>query len=150
VTYNFASANFSTSEVFSTTGTRTNTAGGGSIPYDGSPGTLNTANVPGDIAGGTIYALVYNGATFASSLEIGVFSGESIGWLWTDNEALVQVTDFYFGGSTLDGVVAHIGTASDDPFTNPHRLAAIPEPSRALLGLIGLTGVMFRRRRAKA
>jgi hypothetical protein len=48
-------------------------------------------------------------------------------------------------------MTALVGTASESIFESPHRVAtieAIPEPSRALLGLIGLTGVMFRRRRA--
>lgn len=147
LTYSVTGSTFSANLSYSTTGTRTNTSSSSTLPYDLSTGPFNNANVPGDIAGGIVYALVYNGASFATSTEIGVFSAEAFGWLWNDNEDLITSTDFDFGLDSGSGMVAHIGTASLDPSSSPHRLAAIPEPSRALLGLIGLTGVMFRRRR---
>ncbi len=145
--YSVTGSNFVSSPAYSTTGTRTKTDGSGSISYDL---TGDNSNVAGDIAGGVIYALVYNGASFELSTEIGVFSAEAFGFLWNDNQDLAQDAFFSFGLDSVGGMVAQIGTASANPFTTPHSLAAIPEPSRALLGLIGLTGVMFRRRRAKA
>jgi hypothetical protein len=145
---NISASSFDTTLTYGTTGNRTTTNGLTTLPYDLSTGAFNNANVAGDIAGGTIYALVYNGASFNLSTEVGVFSAFDFGWLWNDNDDLVTTTDFNFGLDSGSGMVAHIGTASADPSTSAHRLAAIPEPSRALLGLIGLTGVMFRRRRA--
>jgi hypothetical protein len=145
--YDVAASTFTSGNTYtySTTGSRTKTDGSGSIPYDLSG---DNSNVAGDIAGGVIYALVYNGASFELSTEIGVFSAEAFGFLWNDNQDVAQDAFFSFGLDSGTGMVAQIGTASVDPFTTPHSLAAIPEPSRALLGLIGLTGVMFRRRRA--
>lgn len=148
LTYSVTASTFGTSLSYSTTGTRTSTDTLTTLPYDLSTGAFNNANVAGDIAGGIVYALVYNGASFSTSTEIGVFSAEAFGWLWNDNEDLITSTDFDFGLDSGSGMVAHIGTASADPSTSAHRLAAIPEPSRAVLGLIGLTGIMFRRRRA--
>jgi hypothetical protein len=72
--------------------------------------------------------------------------------LWIDDQQIpTDGSTFSFDVSSGDGMTALVGTASESIFESPHRLAtiaAIPEPSRALLGLIGLTGVMFRRRRA--
>jgi hypothetical protein len=117
------------------------------IAYDLTPGS-NAASLL-DIAGTTIYAWVLNSNVNASVTEHGIFSSF---YLWTDADQLLPDNNstFSFDVSSGDGMTAHIGTASDDIFNpaSPHRLAAIPEPSRALLGLIGLTGVMFRRRRA--
>lgn len=145
--YSVTGSTFNSSPTYSTTGSRTKTDGSGSISYDLSG---DNSNVAGDIAGGVIYALVYNGASFELSTEIGVFSAEAFGFLWNDNQDIATDAFFSFGLDSVSGMVAQIGTASADPFTTPHSLAAIPEPSRAVLGLIGLTGVMFRRRRAKA
>jgi hypothetical protein len=115
--------------------------------YDLTP--VDNSVDPAAIAGRQIYAWVLDNAAFGSVLEHGIFS--NAGYLWIDDQQIpADFSTFSFDVSSLDGMVAHVGTASDDIFNpaSPHRLAAIPEPSRAVLGLIGLTGVMFRRRRA--
>lgn len=111
----------------------------------------NSVN-PAAIAGRQIYAWVLNDAAFGSATEHGIFTNAA--YLWIDDQQIPNDNStFSFDVSSGDGMTALVGTASDDIFNpaSPHRLAtiaAIPEPSRALLGLIGLTGVMFRRRRA--
>lgn len=113
---------------------------------------LNNANNLGDIAGSAIYAWVLNNASNLLATEHGIFESEAFGTTWTDAQAPGSTdSGFSFDINSGDGFNALIGTASADIATDRHRLAtieAIPEPSRALLGLIGLTGVMFRRRRA--
>jgi hypothetical protein len=110
---------------------------------------LNNANNAGDIAGSAIYAWVLNNASNLLVTEHGIFESEAFGTTWTDAQSPGSTdSGFSFDISSGDGFNALIGTASADIGTTRHTLAAIPEPSRALLGLIGLTGVMFRRRRA--
>jgi hypothetical protein len=117
------------------------------LQYDTS--LLNNANNPGDIAGSAIYAWVLNNASNLLATEHGIFESEAFGTTWTDAQSPGSTdSGFSFDISSGDGFNALIGTASADIGTTRHTLAAIPEPSRALLGLIGLTGVMFRRRRA--
>lgn len=110
---------------------------------------LNNANDAGDIAGSAIYAWVLNNASNLLATEHGIFESEAFGTTWTDAQSPGNTdSGFSFDIISGDGFNALIGTASADISTTRHTLAAIPEPSRALLGLIGLTGVMFRRRRA--
>jgi hypothetical protein len=128
------------------------TAGGtyGSLPYDSSAGAVS--NVAGDIAGSTIYAWVLNNATTLSATEHAIFSTASV---WTDADQVpVNDSSFSWQAGTA-GLTAHIGSLSTGadigagaPSHSLAAVAAVPEPSRALLGFIGFAAMLFRRRRA--
>ena len=149
--YNIVANNaFESLNYNNTTGVTTYTSGDGlsTLFYDLTP-VDNSVNAAA-IAGRQIYAWVLNNTVFGSATEHGIFS--NAGYLWIDDQQIpTDGSTFSFDVSSGDGMTALVGTASESIFESPHRLAtiaAIPEPSRALLGLIGLTGVMFRRRRA--
>ena len=115
------------------------------VPYDLSAGG-STANVAGDIAGELIYMWVLN----AGQTEQAIFS--KAGNFWIDGDI---PADSAFGWDVTSGITAHIGSVSAGPDlgggVSSHQLAtvgAIPEPSRAVLGVIGLGFVFLRRRRA--
>lgn len=118
--------------------------------YDDTP--LNNADVGTDIASSPIYAWVLNNATIGSATQQGIFSAAAFGFNWTDaQQPGSSDSNFSFDLGSADGLVAHIGTAVVDPSVGGHQLAAIgvvPEPSKAIFGLLGLSAVMFRRRRA--
>ena len=118
------------------------------VPYDLS---ANTSNVGGDIAGSTVYAWVLNNTNPSLATEHAVFS--RTGSVWTDAQTIpVNSTSFSWATTTGAEVTAHIGTvlggANIGGSANAHSLAAIPEPSRAMLGFIGFAAMLFRRRRA--
>jgi hypothetical protein len=123
---------------------------GASRNYDDTP--LNNADVGTDIASSAIYAWVLNNATIGSATEQGIFSAAAFGFNWTDAQQPGSTDSvFSFDLGSADGMVAHIGTAVVDPSTGGHQLASIgvvPEPSKAVFGFLGLTAVLFRRRRA--
>lgn len=116
-------------------------------PYDLSAGT--TADVGGDIAGELVYAWILNNAVTASATEHAVISS---GQTWTDGDTPAN-NDTSYSWATTDGagVTAHIGTLLGGPniggAANAHQLAQVPEPSRAVLGFLGLGALFFRRRR---
>lgn len=112
--------------------------------YDGT--LLDNSNVTTDIASSPIYAWVLNNTNNNLVTEHGLFSSAS--YNWTDAQQIGGTNSTFSFDISAPNIVAHIGTASSNFGSQPHQLAAIPEPSRAVLGLIGLTGVMFRRRRA--
>ena len=146
-TYTINSASFSDSLSYANTGSYLAGDGVTSRLYDGTA--LDNSDVSTDIAKGPIYAWVLNNATNALVTEMGIFEAAAFGFVWIDaQEPGSSDSAFSFDLTTGDGLSAVLGTASSDLNVSGHRLAAIPEPSRALLGLIGLTGVMFRRRRA--
>lgn len=125
------------------------TAGGtyGALPFDASTGAVS--NVAGDIAGSTIYAWILNNATTLSATEHAIFSTASV---WTDADTVpVNDSSFSWQAGTA-GLTAHIGSLSSGADIGggvaSHSLAAVPEPSRAVLGFIGFAALLFRRRRA--
>lgn len=128
------------------------TAGGtyGALPYDGSAS--STSNVAGDIAGSTIYAWILNNANTLSATEQAIFSTSQV---WTDADT-VPVNDSSMSWQAgTSGLVAHIGSLSSGadigagaPSHSLASIAAVPEPSRAMLGFVGLAAMLFRRRRA--
>lgn len=139
----------------STTYDETGTFGG--LPYDGS---LTNTNVAGDIAGSKVYLWVYNSNDALLATEQLIFSSDA---LWGDSDNLdllnnIVPTNFAWD-SAAAGLTAHIGSiASVDSPVYPgvgitaHQtalVAAIPEPSRAMLAGLGL-GVAFLRRRRRA
>lgn len=117
--------------------------------YDGTA--LDNSNVTTDLAGEAIYAWVLNNSSFGSVTEHGIFSAPSF-FTWTDAQAFGSTdSSFAFDLASTDGLIAHVGTASASPGTTQHSLAAVaavPEPSRAMLGFFGLAAMLFRRRRA--
>ncbi|MBE7498329.1 MAG: hypothetical protein HS117_25610 [Verrucomicrobiaceae bacterium] len=123
---------------------------GASRNYDDTP--LNNADVGTDIASSPIYAWVLNNATIGSATEQGIFSAAAFGFTWTDAQQPGSTDSvFSFDLGSADGMVAHIGTAVLDPSLGGHQLASvgvIPEPSKAIFGFMGLSAMLFRRRRA--
>lgn len=121
---------------------------GGTI-YDNSASA--TTNVAGDIAGGSIYMWVLNNAVVTSATQHGIFVNNAN--VWTDSDT-VGGNDSLFDTNPANTValVGSIGTGADiGAGAGSHSLAtiaAIPEPSRAILGLAGLGALFFRRRRA--
>lgn len=140
-----ASGTWNTTGTFATNGTHNG------LPYDSSVGVDN--NVAGDIAGNEIYLWVLNAGTSDAATEQGIFSWAGTGaFTWADASALPNSDAFFsLSGNTGDGIIAHIGSLNATGAGTAHSLAsvvAIPEPSRALLGFVGLAAMLFRRRRA--
>lgn len=136
---------FNYSTTYSESGTFESTT-----PYDLSPGIVS--NVGGDIAGEKIYMWVLNNTTAGNATEHAIFSSNAT---WTDANVFPVNNSAMSIDAGTPGLTAHIGSLGAGPDIgggNPsHRLAAIgavPEPSRAMLGFIGLALVLFRRRRA--
>lgn len=118
-------------------------------PFDLSSG--STANVANDIAGEKIYLWVLNNPVATSATQHGIFSTNAT---WTDADVFPSNNSLFSIDNGTAGLTAHIGTLAAGPDLgggNPsHRLAniaAVPEPSRAVLAFAGVAGVMFRRRR---
>ncbi len=133
-------------------GSATTYAGGstsyGGTTFDGSTG--NTNNVAGDIAGGSIYMWVLNNAVVSNATQHGIFVNNAN--VWTDSDT-TPITDSFFDLDPLN-TTALVGTLSvgadlggGNPSHSLATVAAIPEPSRAILGLAGLGALFFRRRR---
>jgi hypothetical protein len=145
--YTIGSATWSGVNVtYANTGSYTAGDGTTSRAYDSTP--LDNSNVTTDIAGEAVYAWVLNTASAATATEHGIFRSPSY-FTWTDAQQFGSTdSSFSFDLGTPDMEVL-VGTGTDG--SAPHSLAAvaaIPEPSRAILGLAGLGALFFRRRRA--
>jgi hypothetical protein len=121
----------------------------GGRPYDSS---ATTANVAGDIAGERIYVWALNTSDPLTATEQLMFSVDS---LWGDKNDLdafsaINPTVLTWSAGAA-GLTAHIGSLTTGPDIGggapSHQLAAIPEPSRAILAGLGLCVAFFRRRR---
>lgn len=117
------------------------------VQYDLS---ADTANVANDIAGTAVYAWVLNNTNPAAATEHAIFT--RTGSTWTDAQTVPDnATSFSWATTTGTEVQALVGTvlggANIGGSANAHQLAAIPEPSRAVLGFLGLGALFFRRRR---
>jgi len=129
------------------------TYAGGSTTYGGTTYDLSsgaTTNVANDIAGSNIYMWVLNNATLGSATQQAIFSST---YSWADTDLTPDNNSSYGTlASANTALIGSLGTGTDiGAAANSHSLAtiaAIPEPSRALLGLIGLSSLLFRRRRA--
>lgn len=111
----------------------------------------DTTNVAGDIAGGQVTAWVLNdSANHLNSTHHAVFQS---GQTWTDAQT-IPINDTSFSWQDADGsgapvaLIGQIAAGVDVGAANPsHVLAPVPEPSRAVLGFLGLGALFFRRRR---
>mgnify|MGYP003674657769 CR=1 FL=1 len=120
------------------------------VQYDLSADTTNVAN---DIAGSAVYAWVLNNVDPSAATEQAIFT--RTGSTWADAQTPGDnSTSFSWATTTGAEVQAIIGTvlggANIGGAANPHQLSAvgvIPEPSRAVLGFLGLGALFFRRRR---
>lgn len=120
----------------------------GGTTYDLSSGT--TSNVANDIAGSNIYMWVLNNATLGSATQQAIFASN---FTWADTDLQPDNNSSYSTAAANNtALFGTLGTGADiGSGANSHSLAtigAVPEPSRALLGLIGLSSLLFRRRRA--
>jgi hypothetical protein len=128
--------------------------------YDATAGDTNTNNPSVDIAGSEIYAWVMSGLTNATTTEHAVFAKTT--QLWGDSN-LVPTQNMNPGFTSASAVASANRIIGDNGNTfnggitlsgnsiGSHELyaiAAIPEPSRAMLGFVGLAAMLFRRRRA--
>lgn len=148
-TYSGAINAFSTNGFFDVNQSYNNVTFDGT-PFDSSSG--STSNVAGDIAGEKVYLWVLNSTTPGSATQHGIFSTNT---LWTDFDTVGNNDTLFSPDTGNAGLTAHIGAlaagadigagASSHTLAN---IAAIPEPSRALLGFIGIAAMLFRRRRA--
>jgi hypothetical protein len=116
------------------------------VVYDGSAGA--TTNVVGDIAGNSIYLWALNGSLLSATQQ-GIFATT---YTWTDSDtAGSNDSSFDMVGANLTAIVGGEANGADIGGGAPsHTLAdigAVPEPSRALLLVGGLAGMMLRRRR---
>ncbi len=120
------------------------------------PSAFDPADAPGGLplTAAQYNALVAGSASifglFTATDEVGVFNSNTALTAAVNGNPLSGITDADFG---LSGTaVAGLGnvTAFASPFgTNRLELVnVVPEPSRALLGLIGVMGIALRRRRA--
>jgi hypothetical protein len=125
------------------------TYAGGSTVYEGVTydltGGIDLTNAS-DIAGSTVYAWVMNSTTPGSATQQAILSESAI---WQDAQNFDPSTFFDTFNATR-----HIGTLSSTtlagtsvPAVALSNIAAVPEPSRALLGMVGLGALVFRRRR---
>lgn len=145
--YTLASGTWNDTSTFAASGSH------GGIPYDSTP--LDNSAATGDLAGENIYLWVLNAATSGAATQHGIFSAPGVfTWIDANEPGANGDSNFSLSIGTDSGLVAHIGTARTDSAVGGgtgHSLAAIaavPEPSRAVLALAGFAGVMFRRRRA--
>lgn len=103
-----------------------------------------------DFLNQNIYLLAGNGSTLAASTQFFVFKTTSL--FTAADDASPTGTEYIFSptsGTILFGnAVADMKTTSSDATTTPgFRMAvAVPEPSAALLGAIGVLGLLRRRR----
>jgi|GEM_PF-1742310 len=119
---------------------------GGTTVYEGIQYDLTTSGIdlsnPGDLAGTTIYMWLLN----SDSTQQAILSTSEI---WQDSQSPV---DNFFDTGTATLHVGSVSTTTLAGTTTPaYQLAnagVIPEPSRAVLGLLGLALAFFRRRRA--
>ena len=128
------------------------TYAGGSTLYPSVVGTqydlssASLSNVANDIAGSKIYMWALDNAVVANATQQAIFFDNAN--VWTDSDT-VGVTDSYFSTENVTALIGSLGTGANIGAGGPsHSLAAIPEPSRAILGLAGLGALFFRRRRA--
>jgi hypothetical protein len=117
---------------------------GTAFDNDGAPTT--------DIGGEKVYTWVLNDTTAANATQHAIFSSNN---LWTDADTVPSADSSVSWEAGTSGLVAHIGSLSTGTDIgggqNSHSLAAIgavPEPSRAMLGFVGIAAMLFRRRRA--
>jgi hypothetical protein len=121
------------------------TAYGGTV-YDLSSG--STGNVANDIAGSKIYMWALDNAVVANATQQAILVDN--GNFWTDSDT-IGVQDSFFSAANTTALIGSLGTGVDigagAPSHSLATVAAIPEPSRAILGLAGLGALFFRRRR---
>jgi hypothetical protein len=121
----------------------------GGVSYDATSGIIDLSNTT-DIVGRNIALWVMNAATPGAATQQAILTSAEI---WQDSSS---PTD-----SNLDAASAtiRVGSLSASPLSGgglyPNvaavqlaNIAAIPEPSRAMLGFIGIAAMFFRRRRA--
>lgn len=118
----------------------------------GGPGVTDAATPTSGTAGGfvgtPIYAVIANNANFALATEFIVIN---TGVNWTNEIEGVggSVSAFTYNGQVLRGGVTTITGAPAGPtsqFNGQSGLTFVPEPSAALLGLLGAVGLIRRRR----
>ena len=128
-THAISSSSFFTTLEYSTTSSYTSGNGQTTRPYDSSP--IDNSDVPGDLAGEKIYAWVLDDSNLAQVTQHGIFETGEFGYRWVDAQQIPNNTStFSFTVSAGDGMTALVGTATDDVFSSPHRLAsAIATPT---------------------
>jgi PEP-CTERM motif len=110
----------------------------------GSFDTINTA-----FNSAALYLLVGNGTTRANSTEFAIIQGTP-GFVFPANVGVAGGTNYTLGNATQISPVGVAGLEIDNAtgfdVIQLRALAPIPEPSTALLGLLGIAGLIRRRR----
>jgi hypothetical protein len=113
------------------------------VTYDATAGIDLTNST--DIAGRAVYAWVMNAATSGAATQQAIFSDS----FWQDAQNFDPSTFFDSNAATLHigGISSTTLAGTGAPAIQLAAVAAVPEPSRAMLAFAGVLGVMFRRRR---
>jgi hypothetical protein len=109
---------------------------------------FESVNYNTGIVGKNIYAWVSNNTNPASATEYGIFRTNE---LWQDagnpNMSFTLQTDAAGFNPLIGSTTGPVLFAGNPASIQLATIAAIPEPSRAMLGLIGRGALVFRRRR---
>lgn len=121
----------------------------GGVAYDATSGIIDLSNTT-DIVGRNIALWVMNATTPGAATQQAILTSSEI---WQDASSPVD--------SNLDAATAAIqvgslsaanlsggGTYPNNKAVQLANITAVPEPSRAMLGFIGIAAMFFRRRRA--
>jgi len=118
------------------------------IPITSATGFVNQAN-PLNFNNRQVYLLVGNGTTIANSTQIGLFT-QTTPTFFTADITLAGSTNFALTTGNIVSAVAGAGSVVDNATGVDNlklvSLTTVPEPSAALLGALGVLGLLRRRR----
>lgn len=122
---------------------------GGPIGQKGAVSVAGSGTVTGtNFDGKSIYAFVFNGSTLAAATDIGILK-TTIAFAGSQDAIPTPLVYTFSTSDTLlkGSQIADLKTTTTDSTVNPgFGTVTVPEPSAALLGVIGALGLLRRRR----